>query len=182
MVGATARHDDDPSSGHDGAVTRLFVAAWPPAGVTESVIALPRPAEPGVRWVPSPNLHVTLRFIGEAVPEAIEEALGCAELPRCTARLGPGVSRLGPRQLVIPAAGVDDLANAVRTATSGHGDSDQRRFRGHLTVARTKRGAHSTTYGAPFEATWTIDEIALVTSELGPSGAAYATLATFPTA
>ena len=163
------------------AMPRLFVAAWPDAGTVAALRALDRPNEPGIRWVPPSNLHITLQFIGDAVVDDVVHDLGRVEMPRSTVELGPAVERLGPRQLVLPASGADALAAAVRAATIGLGPPDGRRFRGHLTVARTKRGARSTAFGAPFEATWTIDEVALVESELLPTGAVYTTVATFPT-
>src|SRR5690606_27454237 len=78
--------------------------------------------------------------------------LGRARLPRAVARLGPAVDRLDARQVVVPVAGVDSLAATVRGATREIGGIDRRPFRGHLTVARTKRDARTAPVGVPVAA------------------------------
>ncbi len=162
-------------------MARMFVAAWPSADVRAALHELPAVNEPGVRRVPPQNWHVTLRFVGDADPDELIALLGHARPPRAVARLGPAVDRLDARQVVVPVAGVDELAAAVRDATREIGEIDRRPFRGHLTVARTKRGARTALVGVPFDATFTVDEIAIVGSELAPTGAVYTTLASLPT-
>ena len=159
-------------------MTRLFVAAWPEAATAERLRALDRPEAPGVRWVAEQNLHITLRFLGDAEPAAAIELLGAATLPSATAVLGPAVERLGDRQIVVPVAGVDQLAAVVRAATVTIGDDDRRPFRGHLTIARTRGDETPDVLGTPITARFTIDEVALVASDLHPSGPTYTTLAT----
>ena len=97
------------------------------------------------------------------------------------ARLGPTIERLDRRQLVIPVEGVDALAESVQAATADIGEPDRRRFWGHLTIARLKPDAASSVRNTEFEARFDIAEIALVASDLLPSGAVYRTVATFPT-
>ncbi len=162
-------------------MTRLFVAAWPDADTVERLRALDRPDEPGVRWVPEVNLHVTLRFLGDVDPAAVSHRLAHARLPKVTALLGPALERLDRRQLVVPVEGVDALAAAVRSATAEIGDHDPRPFRGHLTLARTRRDASTEMIGAALTAAFEVGAIALVASELQPTGAVYTTLATFAT-
>jgi RNA 2',3'-cyclic 3'-phosphodiesterase len=165
-------------------MVRLFVAAWPSADVAARLATLPRLDEPGVRRVPPANWHITLRFVGELEAEdihAVRDRLHHATLPAAEAVLGPRVERLGRGQLVIPVGGIDDLADAVRKATGDIGLPDQHRFVGHLTVARTKHDARSELFGTPFHATMPIDEVALIESSLEPTGAEYATVASFPT-
>lgn len=159
---------------------RLFLAAWPPEHVLATLRELPRKDRRGVRFVPEENWHVTLRFLGDASVDAVMASLDDAGLPTVTARLGPGVDMLGERLLVAPVHGVDDLAAAVRRATNGIGESDPKRFVGHLTLARLKPGADlPPAMGAPVSAEWTIDEVALVQSRLHPDGARYTTVATW---
>jgi 2'-5' RNA ligase len=159
----------------------LFIAAWPSAETTVRLAGFIRPTEPGVRWVPRDNWHVTLRFIGEAEIDQVVSSFEHTGFPRAVARLGPTIERLDRRQLVIPVEGVDALAESVQAATSDIGEPDRRRFRGHLTIARLKPNAASSVRGTHFEAQFDIDEIALVASDLLPSGAVYRTVATFPT-
>jgi RNA 2',3'-cyclic 3'-phosphodiesterase len=160
---------------------RLFVAAHPDPATVATLRQLPRPDERGVRWVPEENWHVTLRFLGTCDTSAVTERLGAAELPACRVSLGPAVDWLGPR-LVVPADGVDELAAAVHAVTEGIGDPPWPRFRGHLTIARTRRSATSSLLGHPVAASFTVDEIALVRSELTSDGPRYTTVATYPTA
>ncbi len=162
-------------------MTRLFVAAWPDAATIERLAALPRPDTTGVRWVPDQNLHITLRFLGDVDLEATRDLLAAAALPGATAALGPEVVQLDGRQVVVPVDGVDRLAAAVRSATAAIGEHDPRRFRGHVTIARTKRGASSTLIGVSVAGGLAITEVALVASDLRPDGAVYTTVATFPT-
>lgn len=159
---------------------RLFVAAWPDAGTIEALRRLPRPDERGVRWLPPEQWHVTLRFLGTCARAEVTARLDGATLPPCTAQLGPVVDWLGP-QLVVPVAGVDDLAAAVHRATDGIGEPPRPRFRGHLTIARTRRNATSTVLGHPVDASFDVADVALVRSELTPDGPRYTTVATYPT-
>jgi RNA 2',3'-cyclic 3'-phosphodiesterase len=162
-------------------MARLFVAVWPPDHVREELAALRRKDQRGVRFLPPENWHVTLRFLGEADPGAVADALDGAALPPAHARLGPGVDVLAERALVVPVSGVDELAAAVVAATGRIGDPPRKRFVGHLTIARLKRHARMpSALGAMVEASFDVEEIALVQSRLHPSGARYETLATWP--
>ena len=162
-------------------MTRLFIAAWPSVETTVRLAGITRPTEPGVRWLPRDNWHVTLRFIGEADIDQVVSRVEHTDLPRAVARLGPTIERLDRRQLVIPVDGVDALASSIQAATVDIGERDRRRFRGHLTIARLKPNAGSSVRGTQFDTQFDIDEIALVASDLLPGGAVYRTVATFPT-
>jgi 2'-5' RNA ligase len=157
---------------------RLFVAAVPGRATIDALRSLTRPDEPGVRWVPEPNWHVTLRFLGEADTDEVTRSLHGIDAASCRGVLGPRVERLGDRQIVVPVAGVDDLAAAVRRATESIGQPDRRPFVGHLTIARTKPGATSALPGAPIAAAFQVDEIVVMASDLRPTGAVYSTVAT----
>lgn len=150
--------------------------------------ALGRPHHPDVRWTTSDQWHVTLRFLGD-VPDddvaALREALdGLAGRPATAIALGPRTTRLGRGQLVLPATGADDLAAAVATATAPFGPSDDRPFRGHLTLARARRrargGVPAELTGTPVDARWPATEVALVRSHLDPGGARYETIHRVP--
>ena len=163
-------------------MTRLFVAAWPPGHICARLRAVTAVApRDGERRVSAANWHVTLRFIGNVDIDIVTERLHAADLPAAHAVLGPEVSDLGARQIVVPVTGVDPLAKAVRGATAGLGHRDDRPFFGHITLARLRAGARSSLYGAAIDGTFDIDEIALVSSDTLPTGAVYETIATFPT-
>lgn len=158
---------------------RLFVAALPDAATVRTLRALPRPPEPGIRWVAEQNWHVTLRFIGDAEVERVAELLEGPCFHEAEAILGPTVEWLG-RSLVIPVVGLDTLAATVRRATEPIGQNDSRPFRGHLTIARAGREASSCVPGSEVSGRFAVRHIALVESELHPTGAVYRTVTTFP--
>jgi 2'-5' RNA ligase len=167
-------------------VTRLFVAVWPADHVIEHVRAVPRNGWEGVRWTPEANWHVTLQFLGNTDPEGVIDALSTAELPPAIASVGWQPEIMARTSLVLPVSGVDGLADAVRHATGaiGLGGGDQR-FRGHLTIGRSRgRRAISpnrSASGGGRAVEFTVDEVALVASQLSSEGATYTTLATFTT-
>jgi RNA 2',3'-cyclic 3'-phosphodiesterase len=160
---------------------RLFVAVWPSPEVMAGLMSLPRPPEQGVRWVPPEQWHVTLRFLGDADPDDALAALSGASLPAATAELGPRVSRLGRAVVVVPVAGLDPLADAVRDVTAAVGEPpDPRGFTGHLTLARLRhRGACRLT-GTAVAERFVAHEVALVASEPSSTGPVYRVLGRFP--
>jgi 2'-5' RNA ligase len=163
-------------------VTRLFVALWPSVDVVEALCALRRKDERGVRFVPPDNWHVTLRFLGDADAGEVADRLAGIEWPAATARLGPAIDLLGQHSVIVPVSGVDDLAARATRATRDLGTArERRRYVGHLTIARLRKGArppHVT--GTPFDESFEVTEVALVSSRLKESGAEYETLATWP--
>jgi 2'-5' RNA ligase len=164
-------------------MARLFVAAWPPDDVVEEIAALRRKDQRGVRFVAPESWHLTLRFLGEADPDAVAAALDRGAFPSARVRLGPAVDVLSERALVVPASGLEELARVVTEHTAHLGEPPRKRFVGHLTLARVKPYAEMpTTLGAMFHAEFDVHEIALVQSRLDPDGARYTTIGTWPTA
>jgi 2'-5' RNA ligase len=164
-------------------MSRLFVAVWPPADVLERLAALPRPDEPGVRWVDPAGWHVTLRFLGDADAGECAAALSGIEAPASApmARLGPAVSRLGRSVLCVPCAGLDRLAEVVVEATASLGrPPDPRPFAGHLTLARLGARGSCGLAGHRFEASFPVADITLVASEPRPGGSRYEILDRIP--
>ena len=126
---------------------------------------MPRPAVDGLRWTTPERLHVTLRFLGQCDEPEVESALTAADLPAARATLGPRAKRLGRGVLMIPVQGLDDLAAAVETAISPVGlPPPDHPFTGHLTVARFKHKPPPG-YRPALEASFAVDEIALVRTE-----------------
>lgn len=155
---------------------RLFVAVRPPDTILDALERLDRPEHPGVRWSARDQWHVTLRFLGEVDdPGPVMEALQAAPLRRCEAVVGPRVTTLGRHVVCLPVAGLDDLARGVDTAVRAAGQPpDERRFRGHLTLARVRRGrsaAHLA--GEAFERRFPVTDVRLVRSRLGSDRARY---------
>jgi 2'-5' RNA ligase len=155
-------------------VARVFVAVYPSPDVVLALAELPRTDQPGVRWVPPEQYHVTLRFLGDVPPDAVARAVDpvAARHPPPEVRLGPRVSRLGRSVICVPAAGLDELAGAIVAVTDHLGDPpDPRPFRGHLTLARLRGRAACGLAGTPFTADFTAREVHLVQSITRPEGA-----------
>ena len=167
-------------------MARLFFAVWPPDEVVDELTALRRKDQRGVRFVRPENWHITLRFLGETEPGRAIHAMNRWRCAPTQVTLGPAVDVLAGRMLVIPAAGLDGVADEVTKRTRTIGERPRRRFVGHLTVARLKSDALKpdaplpSTLGARFDATFVADEVALVESRLEPDGARYETLETWP--
>jgi 2'-5' RNA ligase len=176
---------------------RLFVAVWPDDETRRRLggLELELGRTRGLRFVGSARWHITLRFLGE-VDEAQVEPLGRA-VQECGARFpGQLVCRLGPgtgwftgvRVLQLPAAGLDGLAAAVRTATlpfvPDPADPEPQ-FNGHLTIARSKGrrlgvAALGGMSGLPFEAAFEVSAMDLVASRPSPEGHVYTTVVRAP--
>ncbi|MYA13303.1 MAG: hypothetical protein F4Z26_01150 [Acidimicrobiaceae bacterium] len=153
---------------------RLFVAVWPPDDVVRELAAMPRPEVDGLRWTKPERLHITLRFLGQCDEAEAAGALRRVSYAPATVTLGPTLKRLGRGVVMLPASGVDGLAMSVTEATGHLGQPPpNRRFTGHMTVARFRRDPPSGQWppaGLPtIDATFTVSEMALVRVE--PSGA-----------
>jgi 2'-5' RNA ligase len=162
---------------------RLFVAVWPPDDLLDRLADAERPRDQGVTWMPQEHLHVTLRFLGEADVDEVVARLDAVPLPAATAVVGPAIDVMRERTLVLPVAGVDDLAAVVQHALRGVGtEPERRRFVGHMTMARLSRTARpDRSVGRRFDACFDVDEVALVHSTLTPTGSIYDTVTTWPT-
>jgi RNA 2',3'-cyclic 3'-phosphodiesterase len=174
-------------------VVRLFVAVSLPPEVTTLVGDLPRPDLASLRWTTEDQWHITLRFLGEVeAPAAVADAL--KEVPETMrkegiddveATLGAVTAWFrGRRILHVPVAGLDALAQAVAGATAswGEGSGEDPPFSGHLTLARVRRNGTgpANLAGTPISAEWTVREIALMSSTLGPGGSRYGLVAKVP--
>ncbi len=155
-------------------VPRLFVAVWPPDDLVRELAAMPRPDVDGLRWTRPERLHITLRFLGQCDETDATGALRHVSFAPATVTLGPTLRRLGRGVVMLPAGGVDDLAASVTEATAHIGQPPpNRRFTGHMTVARFRRDPPSGRWppeGLPtIDASFMASRLALVRVE--PSGA-----------
>jgi 2'-5' RNA ligase len=176
---------------------RLFVAVWPDDDTRRrlSGLELELGRTKGLRFVGPERWHVTLRFLGEVEEDAVDP-LGAALLSAAAAFSGPLRCRLGPgtgwftgvRVLHLPAAGLDGLAAAVRSATLPfvpEPAEPEPAFNGHLTLARSKGrrlgvGALGEMANIPFEAAFPVTAVDLVSSQPSPHGHRYASLVRAP--
>jgi len=160
------------------------------------------PAGPGWRWVEARSVHLTLRFLGEVDPEEEQQ---CREAWRAAVasverfRFGAGSvgqfpPRGRPRVLWLelrddPAGSAAALAARLETAARRCGFvPEERAFRGHLTLARARRGGRArrpSEVGVPAELRDQFAEVTdavLFRSDLRPDGPRYTALERFPLA
>ncbi len=170
---------------------RLFVAVPVPEDIRERAAAAGREiALGGVVPVKPQNMHLTLRFIGEATEEdakAIASALRAVRFApfECAIR-GVGAFPGGNYVRVVWAGceskgALEALASAVAAALKGFGGDE--RFAAHLTIARVKRkadlGAFLEKRRAEDFGSFKADCFELVESVLAPGGPQYRVLAEF---
>jgi RNA 2',3'-cyclic 3'-phosphodiesterase len=181
---------------------RCFVAAKVPAAVLaaiESYIQALKKAEPDVHWVKVDSMHITLKFLGEIKPDLVrqvEEILeplahlykpfnikvkGTGCFPN---RSKPRVFWLGLEQdagksLNEIHAWIDDNLKPLGFSV------EERDFSPHLTLGRVKKPQNFTNLFAYLEKTpfgeqvIEVDKIALMRSDLKPSGAEYSEIRSY---
>jgi 2'-5' RNA ligase len=149
-----------------------------------------------VAWVDPAAAHVTLRFLGNADPAALDRLAGllaeaAAAADAVHARPGatgafPGWRHARVLWLALESGGrVERLAAAVEAAARAAGfEAEERRFRAHLTLGRVRgRGAGDAAAAVrewrPGGGEEPIPEMVLYRSDLGPRGARHTALARF---
>lgn len=162
-------------------MNRLFVATWPPEHVVQRLSELQGAPQPGIRWTTPDQWHVTLQFIGDADESVVRSVLNGLEASQCEISLGPATARFSGSVVHLPVRGADDLAAAVERSLAAIGLQRDKPFRGHLTLARARRGADLRPFtGMLFEAAWTATDVTLVASRTESEGAKYSVLDRFP--
>lgn len=151
---------------------------------------------PGLRWVGAEQLHLTLRFLGESPPDRVGpllERLERVERPATGAPLrlaGGGAFPQPARARVLwwglAAEWLEPLARQVEEAVRAAGwPAEERRFVGHLTVARVRGGGSLdawpllTGWQDRLWATGAVSEFILYRSQLRPQGPLYNPLVRF---
>jgi 2'-5' RNA ligase len=177
-------------------VPRLFVAIDFPDDIKDRLVAL-QDGVPGARWVRRPQMHLTLRFIGEvndARGKEIRSALATVESESFTLTLrgvGQFPKRGQPRVLWV---GVDDspaliaLYEKVERALESIGvEPDDRPFSVHITLARLKKPPPRQTVetfmdnNRRFQTdTIPVSEFILYSSLLSPQGPTYTREGVYP--
>jgi 2'-5' RNA ligase len=180
---------------------RLFLAIDLPETLRRDLGELQRrlrSSATGWRWVRPEGIHLTVRFLGEVATEvdarnreAWRRAAGaCPAVRFGVGGLGVFPPRGGPRVLWMgvealePADGLSRLGKAVETAARAEGYAAERRpFHPHLTLARADRRGRPRRPGSdeagPMGEVEAL-ELVLFESRLGPGGARYTRLDTFP--
>ena len=174
---------------------RLFVAIDLPEEVKRGVAGITGNL-PGARWVPGNQLHLTLRFIGEA-DEALFQAIktiltGVRGASFSLALKGVGHFPPGkyPRVLWVgmeQSGPLLELQHAVESALAAAGIApDERRFSPHITLARLKEtpaaavAACEERFGAFRAEPFPVEEFHLYSSTLTREGAIHTREASYP--
>lgn len=160
------------------------MAAVPPNETLAALVAATaevRASAPELRWAEPSQWHVTLVFLGSVPPSVVPELRH--RLARVAARHRPvaaavaGAGRFGDQVLWLRVTGdLRPLAAGVRRAAerSGVTGLDTRRWRAHLTLARTPKRVTAdlaplvTALGALPPTPWQVNEVVLMRSEPGP--------------
>lgn len=152
-----------------------------------------------VRWIPSENVHLTLKFLGD-VPrsqvEAVQDALvlaaeGFGPMSMRIEGIGCFPNEKRPRIVWLglkdQTQQVQQLQQSVEEAVVPLGyPADKRRFTPHLTIGRVRRdtradqlmrlGQQIQTMEIGAIAQWDCAEVCLMQSDLRPQGAVYSCL------
>ncbi|MEU4033394.1 RNA 2',3'-cyclic phosphodiesterase [Streptomyces collinus] len=169
---------------------RLFAALLPPEDVTDELaaeVALLRrlPGADGLRWTGRPGWHFTLAFYGEVGDELV---------PDLSDRLERAARRTEPFPLAVAGGGQFGHGRALWAGARGDLDAlrlladraeaaarkagvpmgEHRRYKAHLTVARSRDGVDARPYVEGLRdftsRTWTVADLVLVRSNLPTSG------------
>jgi 2'-5' RNA ligase len=185
---------------------RLFVALEIPSAVRENLATLMKELSAlekqtsgkRARWVLPENLHVTLKFIGQAAPNKVDEIVAGLSTVQSDQPVELRFRSLGffpdERRPRVFWAGIDASPNLVAIAWDIEQrlerlgfPREKRGFTPHLTLARLEppgiseklRAVVRKNAGRDFGALRTT-ELHLIESTLKPSGAEYTTLHSFP--
>lgn len=184
---------------------RCFLALELPASVQQAIRGATSQTRRAlgadvVRWIPEPNIHLTLKFLGETAPSSVEQ-IGAAlqsEVPQYKhfvvelRGMGafPSVKRARVLWIGLQAPpALASLQHELDVATSRLGYvSEEREFSPHLTIGRVRQNASSSDLqrirevleANPIDylAAFTVDAVHLYASELLPTGSVYSKLRT----
>jgi 2'-5' RNA ligase len=169
---------------------RLFAAVLPPAEVVSELAAevaelKKLPGADRLRWTGRPGWHFTLAFYGEVDDTVV---------PDLSARLERVAHRTAPFPLALSGGGQFGHGRALWTGADGDLETlrlladrseaaarkagvdmgEHRRYKAHLTVARSRDAVNVKPYVELLSAfasrTWTVGELVLVRSSLPTSG------------
>lgn len=186
---------------------RIFTAVELPDAVRAAIHAAAEPLLrplPAVRTVAEPNLHVTVRFLGDVedsrVPE-LSAALGAAAatVPAGVAAAAGFGAYPNARQPRVVWAGVEDRTGTIAAAERAVSAAvaplgfppESRPFSAHVTVARVDVQSPAWRRRGPFDnldlpkpsplgPEFPVREVVLCASELTPRGPVYTAVARFP--
>ena len=166
---------------------RCFVSLDLPVEIVDGAIKMQdtlRTKYPGLRYTKAANLHLTLKFLGEIQAKQIEQVrerlLGIGHFPFMVRFVAAGC--FPPHVLWLALEGADELQQLVDAALAPL-FSSERRFMGHVTIARTKGIPDSLRHDLETLETPTlsreITSFSFQESHLHPEGPRYETIARY---
>jgi 2'-5' RNA ligase len=177
---------------------RLFAAIVPPREAIEGLDEAVQPVRDGnLSWTLTSSWHLTLAFYGEVANSDVDQlstrlARAARRYPYMRLRLS-GAGRFSKSVLWAGVAGdVEPLRRLAASAAAGGrrmglNREESRRYRPHVTLARSSHGLDLRPYAELLRefdgAEWTATDVALIRSHLGAGpgrSSTYETLATFP--
>jgi 2'-5' RNA ligase len=184
---------------------RLFIALELPSSVLGALETLQsdlraQVPERAARWVRPAGIHLTLKFLGDVPAEQVDAiTAGIHEATKNHAPFTLQAEGLGvfpnPRRARVLWVGVGGEIEALRNLHASVEEyivplgypAEERKFRGHLTLARAARHASRAEQEALGElaarsdlgllASWQVESVSLVRSQLKPGGAVYTQVA-----
>ena len=185
---------------------RAFIAVEIPLEIRQAVCNATSNLRKGsgalVRWVPTENMHLTLKFLGDISPSSVEmltqmiraeaDLFDCFQIHLNGLASFPNLKR--PRLIYIgiqaPAA-LETLHRGIESASRRLGyESEERGFSPHLTIGRVKQnvtGTEQQTIRRALEdtkidslGTARVDSLYLYKSDLKPTGSIYTRLFSAP--
>lgn len=182
---------------------RLFLAINLEPALREAIVDATAPLRdvaPDVAWVREPQIHLTLKFLGEQPPERVDEiatAMRAVAIRHRAMELelgGIGAFPAFRRARVIwmgiePEPRLELLHHDVEVACEGLGfELDGRAYRPHLTLGRVKgrpaedemRALARAAKRVNFRGASSVETVDLMASELAPGGSRYTRLDAAP--
>lgn len=173
---------------------RLFLAIDFPDAVLDDLVALQQSAATGVRWIPRPQLHLTVHFLGETDLVAAAAALQTVTSRAFELSLaGVGMFRSAHGGTILwagvhPSTGLTGLhAETARAFAMIGYRPEARPYSPHLTLARCRRETPRDFLQAWLERqrnfttpSFTVDRATLYSSVLQPTGPRYQAELTVP--
>lgn len=181
---------------------RLFIALSVPEPLQQDWHRWQRSAQrhlpEGLRWTPPHQLHLTLRFLGDVACQQVAELAeafqrACAAVPPFTLafqNLGCFPSPERPRVLWAGLGGdltrLCTLQQRILAETRRWGQTEDRPFVAHLTLARIRDGSPAARHGLGKHlarlpslpaGSWSVEVVILYRSQLQPGGAVHTELA-----
>jgi len=125
-----------------------------------------------IRWIQPEQWHITIQFFSHVNLDELRPRFSRIEAFQATGILGPRVTRLGARNLVVPVDGLSTLANRVRESMRPLASKGQLPFVGHITLGRIRDdSAPLALEGVAIQGEFQVDRLMLMKSVTGPEGA-----------